>query len=127
MTQVQCKGRGIEAGASKAKNKHPGDTLHFIRALLPDFLTPLQALDGKFGDGKSEAHGKYSAKEGVRPNQARPQTNIQVTRRKQTNIQTFIIFSPVEERRVRVKHKTGKFSSLNLGNISHFDLDFILQ
>ena len=39
---------------------------------------PLQALDGKFGDGKSEAHGKYSAKEGVRPNQARPQTNIQV-------------------------------------------------
>ena len=79
MAQVQCKGRGIEAGASKAKNKHPGDTLDFIKALLPDFLTPLQALDGKFGDGKSEAHGKYSAKEGVRPDQARPQTNMQVT------------------------------------------------
>ena len=38
----------------------------------------IQTLDGRFGDGKSEAHGKYSAKEGVRPNQARPQTNIQV-------------------------------------------------
>ena len=37
-----------------------------------------QTLDGKFGDGESEAHGKYSAKEGVRPNQARPQTNMQV-------------------------------------------------
>ena len=37
-----------------------------------------QTLDGRFGDGKSEAHGKYSAKEGVRPNQARPQTNIKV-------------------------------------------------
>ena len=39
---------------------------------------PHQTLDGRFGDGKSEAHGKYSAKEGVRPHQARPQTNIQV-------------------------------------------------
>ena len=38
-----------------------------------------QTLDGKFGDGKSEAHGKYSAKEGVRPNgPARPQTHMQV-------------------------------------------------
>ena len=100
------------------------------KLFLQTFLCLLQALDGKFGDGKSEAHGKYSAKEGVRPNQARPQTNIQVTRRKQTNIQTFIIFSPVGERRVRVKHKTGKFSSLNLGNISqesYLDLDFIPQ
>ena len=44
-----------------------------------------QTLDGKFGDGKSEAQGKYSAKEGVRPSQARPQTNIQVTKK---NIQT---------------------------------------
>ena len=42
------------------------------------FSTLCQTLDGKFGEGESEAHGKFSAKEGVRPNQARPQTNMQV-------------------------------------------------
>ena len=46
---------------------------HFV-----SFPTLCQTLDGKFGEGESEAHGKFSAKEGVRPNQARPQTNMQV-------------------------------------------------
>ena len=45
---------------------------------MDDCYKCYQTLDGRFGDGKSEAHGKYSAKEGVRPNQARPQTNIKV-------------------------------------------------
>ena len=53
----------------------PTDTSCFEEKVFKDSH---QTLDGRFGDGKSEAHGKFSAKEGVRPNQARPQTNIQV-------------------------------------------------
>ena len=53
-------------------------SLSTVNCYSPKLNICFQTLDGKFGDGKSEAHGKYSAKEGVRPNQARPQTNIQV-------------------------------------------------
>ena len=53
-------------------------SLSGVEAEKDDCYKCYQTLDGRFGDGKSEAHGKYSAKEGVRPNQARPQTNIKV-------------------------------------------------
>ena len=49
----------------------------WLLSLISSFIL-CQTLDGKFGDGESEAHGKYSAKEGLRPSQARPQTHMQV-------------------------------------------------
>ena len=58
-------------------SSHQYYVLEKIKKVVKDEC-PHQTLDGRFGDGKSEAHGKYSAKEGVRPHQARPQTNIQV-------------------------------------------------
>ena len=50
-------------------------------------LTLCQTLDGKLGGGENEAHGKYSAKEGIRSNQVRPHTHVQEQGRPGTNIQ----------------------------------------
>ena len=50
-------------------------------------LTLCQTLDGKLGGGENEAHGKYSAKEGIRSNQVRPRTHVQEQGRPGTNIQ----------------------------------------
>ena len=58
--------------------RFPSSPLACLVLKMDDSYKCYQTLDGRFGDGKSEAHGKYSAKEGVRPNQARPQTNIKV-------------------------------------------------
>ena len=46
---------------------------------MDTLLSSPKALDGKFGDGQTESHGEYSAKEGAgRAAQARPGTNMQV-------------------------------------------------
>ena len=57
-------------------------TLELLLSILK--LKPFQTLDGKFGDGKSEAQGKYSANEGVRPSQARPR-QPETSQKRQTN------------------------------------------
>ena len=80
--KIDCHRFSAKEGAQRREQARPRTNIQVhLYPFGPDkFLTLKinQGLDGKFGEGKSEAHGKYSAKEGVRPSQARPQTNIQV-------------------------------------------------
>ena len=81
--QSHCHDRfSAKEGAKRVDQARPRTNIQVDHCAGPPIMISnylAQTLDGKFGDGKSEAHGKYSAKEGVRPNgPARPQTHMQV-------------------------------------------------
>ena len=87
-TQVPFKWGCYTTGSNKTENRHPG--FRSIVQCSNSFISSLtlcQTLDGKLGGGENEAHGKCSAKEGIRSNQVRPHMHVQEQGRPGTNIQ----------------------------------------
>ena len=106
-------------GAKRVDQARPRTNIQVAHCTGPPIVISnqlAQTLDGKFGDGKSEAHGKYSAKEGVRPNgPARPQTHMQVICFKSYFLENLSLwYSLMAEQREKVKQGTGwQILSLN--------------
>ena len=118
--QSHCHNRfSAKEGAKRVDQARPRTNIQVAHCTGPPIVISnqlAQTLDGKFGDGKSEAHGKYSAKEGVRPNgPARPQTHMQVICFKSYFLENLSWwYSLMAEQREKVKQGTGwQILSLN--------------